>query len=307
MTRAHTSIFGDLGVALVTPFTSDGEHVDHDALARLTEHLVAQGHTLLVANGTTGETPTTTDEEKHAIVHTVRQVAGNDVRVITGAGTNNTRHSVALAREVKERGEADGLLLATPYYNKPSQQGLIEHTLAIADTTDLPIMLYDIPGRSGIEIKFDTSVTLAQHPNIAALKEAKSDLHEGSQLIAATSLDLYSGEDALNLPWLAVGAVGVVSVTSHVTGALDRVQIDAVRAGDLELARRVHHARAPFVDAIMNQIPGAVAAKEALVEMGVLPHARVRGPLSAAPTGARERIRDVVGTLPEVHERFHIQ
>ncbi len=308
MTRAgeNRTLFGDLGVAIVTPFTQDGEHVDHDALAHLTRTLVDQGHNLLVANGTTGESPTTSDEEKHAVVRTVREAAGDGITVLAGAGTNDTRHSLALARDTKENGHADGLLLATPYYNKPTQRGLIEHTLAIAEATDLPIMLYDIPGRSGIPIEYESAVELAQHPNIVALKEAKADLHEGSKLIANTGLALYSGEDALNLPWLAVGAAGFVSVVSHVTGPLDRAQLDAVKAGDLDRARRIHAARTPFVDALMNQAPGTMATKAALAMQGVLPHARTRGPLGDVPSEAHTLIREVLDTLPGVLESFGI-
>lgn len=306
MTRASdtTPLFGTLGVAIVTPYTEDLERVDHDALARLTRHLVDAGHDLIVTNGTTGESPTTTDEEKHEVVKTVREAAGPDVRVLAAAGTNDTRHSLKLAREAANNGHADGLLLVTPYYNKPTQRGLIEHTLAIVNETDLPAMLYDIPGRAGIPIEYASAVELAEHPRIVALKEAKSNIHEGSALIAATDLDVYSGEDALNLPWLAVGAVGVVSVTSHVTGRLDRLQIDAVRRGDLDLAQRIHLARIPFVNAIMNQGPGTMAVKYALAQQGILPHARSRGPLGTVSEDAAAVIRAALATLEPLLDSF---
>lgn len=308
MTRARDSRvqFGDLGVAIVTPFTEDLERVDRDALATLTQHLVAQGHRLIVANGTTGESPTTSDEEKHEVVRTVREAAGEGVTILAGAGTNDTRHSLKLAREIKENGDADGLLLVTPYYNKPTQRGLIDHTLAIAEATDLPIMLYDIPGRAGIPIEYASAVEMSQHPRIVALKDAKANIHEGSKLIADTTLDLYSGEDALNLPWLAVGAAGIVSVASHVTGPLDRAMLDAVHAGDFERAQSIHLARTPFVDAIMNQIPGTMASKYALAHQGLLPHFHTRGPLGDAPREAQARIVEVLDTLERVCEDLGI-
>lgn len=304
LARESTARFGSLGVAIVTPWTTDLETVDRDALASLARHLVDQGHDLLVANGTTGESPTTSDEEKHLVVKTIREAVGPDITILAGAGTNDTRHSLKLAREIKDNGDADGLLLVTPYYNKPTQRGLIDHTVAIADATDLPVMLYDIPGRAGIPIEFATAVELSQHPNIVALKEAKSNLHEGAKLMAHTDLDIYSGEDALNFPWLALGATGVVSVTSHVTGRLDRLQIDAVKAGDFARAQDIHHARAPFVDAIMSLAPGAMAAKAALVEQGVLPHAKSRGPLGEVDDRTLQAIRDLLATLESTIEKF---
>ncbi len=297
-------VFGRLGVAIVTPFTEDLEAVDHDALAALARHLVEEGHDLLVANGTTGESPTTSDEEKLAILATLRETVGREVTILAGAGSNDTRHSVALARAVEESGNADGLLLVTPYYSKPTQRGLINHTLEVVNAVELPAMLYDIPGRSGIPIEYESAVELSQHPNVVALKEAKGDMHEASKLIRDTSLDIYSGEDALNLPWLAIGAVGTVSVTSHLTGRLDRLMLDALDAGDLALAQKIHTSRVDFVDAIMNQGPGTMATKEALTHLGVLPHAGCRGPLGTVEPEVAARIHAAVDAYQGVLAQY---
>lgn len=297
-------VFGRLGAAIVTPFTDDLERVDHDALAVLARHLVDEGHDLLVANGTTGESPTTSDEEKLAILKTLREAVGHEATILAGAGSNDTRHSVSLARAIEEGGNADGLLLVTPYYSKPTQQGLITHTIEIVNAVDLPAMLYDIPGRSGIPIEYESAVELSQHPNIVALKEAKGDMHGASKLIRDTDLDLYSGEDALNLPWLAVGAVGTVSVTSHLTGRLDRLMLDALASGDLVLAQRIHASRVDFVDAIMNQGPGTMAVKEALTHLGVLPHAGCRGPLGTVESEVAARIHAAVDAYQGVLAQY---
>ena len=306
LASASSRALGSLGVAIVTPFTHDLERIDHDALARVSEHLVNCGHDLIVANGTTGESPTTTDEEKHEVVRTIRAAVGDRVRILAGVGSNDTRHSCALARETAERGDADGLLLVTPYYNKPTQRGFIEHTLAVAEQTELPIMLYDIPGRAGIAVSLETAQELAQHPRIVALKEAKGDLHEGSTLISRTSLELYSGDDALNFAWLALGAVGVVSVSSHVTGRIDAAMIQAVQHGQWDRAQALHHARIPFVDAIMNQVPGTMAVKAALAHMGILPHARTRGPLSEVDEVTMQRISSALDSLDSVLDTHEI-
>lgn len=301
---AKSPRLGTLGVAIVTPFTDDLEHVDHEALANLTRYLVDLGHDLIVANGTTGESATTSDEEKHAIVKTIREAAGNDITILAGVGTNDTRHSLKLARETKEHGHADGLLVVTPYYSKPTQQGVIDHMTAIADATDLPIMLYDIPGRAGIALGYETIIELSKHRNIVALKEAKGDMHGATKIARDTKLDLYSGEDALNLPWLSVGAVGFVSVTSHITGRLDRLMLDAVQRGDFTTARRIHVARACFVDSIMNQGPGVMSAKAALAHLGVLPNAKCRAPLGEVEPEIAARVRSNVDALKATVAQF---
>lgn len=269
--------FGAVGIAMVTPFTADGEGLDLDAAQGLAALLVAEGTDTLVLNGTTGESPTTDDDEKCALVSAVREAVGPEVRIVAGVGSNDTRHSVALARRSAALG-VDGLLVVTPYYSKPSQAGVIAHTTAIADSTDLPVMLYDIPGRSGIPLALETILRLAENPRILAVKDAKGDLQQASRVMAQTDLTYYSGEDALNLPWLSIGAAGIVSVVSQIAGDLEKEMIEAVDRSDLGAALEAHRRLVPVVEAIMGRMPGAVAAKTALHLQGVLPHAAMRGP-----------------------------
>lgn len=190
--------FGRVLTAMVTPFTADGA-LDLDGAQRLATHLVDAGNDGLVVNGTTGESPTTSDAEKNDLVRAVREAVGDRAHVIAGVGTNDTRHSLELARAAEQAG-AHGLLAVTPYYNKPPQEGLLRHFTAIADSTELPVMLYDIPGRSGVPINTETIVRLAEHPRIVANKDAKGDLGRASWAIARSGLAWYSGDDMLNLP-----------------------------------------------------------------------------------------------------------
>lgn len=273
--------FGVVGTAMVTPLTADGSAVDADAVVALAHHLVDHGNDMIVVGGTTGESPTVSDEEKLEVLSLVVREVGERATIVSGVGTNDTRHSIALARAHAEAG-ADGLLLVTPYYSKPSQAGVIAHSTAVADATDLPVMLYDIPGRSGIPLATDTLLRLAEHPRILAVKDAKGDFEQATHVMRQTKLAYYSGEDALNYLWLALGASGMVSVVGHVAGDMERKLVEAVDAHDLDAARAVHHDLAPIVDAIMNHMPGVVAAKAALALRGVLPHATVRLPLVPA-------------------------
>lgn len=275
--------FGTVGTAMATPFTPDGESLDLDAAARLATHLVDHGNDMLVVGGTTGEAPTTSDEEKAQLLRVVCETVGDRATIISGVGTNDTRHSIALARRHAELG-ADGLLLVTPYYSKPTQEGVIAHTRAVADATDLPVMLYDIPGRTATALETDTLLRLAEHPRIRAVKDAKGDLAQSTRIMAETDVAYYSGEDALNFVWLALGAAGMVSVVGHAAGDLERELVRAMDAGDLAAARAIHHRLAPLVEAIMTRMPGVVAAKQALALQGVLPHAAVRRPLTAPST-----------------------
>lgn len=285
--------FGAVGIAMVTPFTPDAESLDLDAAAALAVELVADGTDMLVLGGTTGESPTTTDEEKIALIHAVRQAVGPDVTLVAGVGSNDTRHSVALARATA-REDVDGLLVVTPYYSKPSPAGIIAHTQAIADATELPIMLYDIPGRSGVALGYDTIMTLAEHPRIAALKDAKGDLQQAALVMSGSDLVYYSGEDALNLPWLALGAAGIVSVVGHAAPALEAQLVAAHDRGDQAAALAISRRLAPVVEAIMGIIPGVVAAKTALHLQGRLPHAAVRGPQAPATPEQVRAIADVL-------------
>ncbi len=269
--------FGTLLTAMVTPFTAAGE-LDLDAARALARKLVDDGCDGLVVTGTTGETSTLTDEENVAMFKAVVEEVGDRAAVVAGSGTNDTRHSINLSRMAKEVG-VDGLLLVTPYYNKPSQAGIQAHFEAIADAVDLPVMLYDIPGRSVKPIETETIVALSKHPNIVALKDAKGDLMETTKVIAQTDLDIYSGEDGLTLPLLAIGAIGLVSVTAHIAAPQYRTMIDAVANGDLATARKAHADIDPLQRAVMSHLQGAVASKTILQRQGVLPTAHVRLPL----------------------------
>ncbi|CAM5268657.1 4-hydroxy-tetrahydrodipicolinate synthase [Streptomyces violaceorubidus] len=235
--------FGRVLTAMVTPFTADGA-LDLDGAQRLATHLVDAGNDGLIVNGTTGESPTTSDAEKADLVRAVLEAVGDRAHVVAGVGTNNTQHSIELARAA-ERVGAHGLLLVTPYYNKPPQEGLYQHFTAIADASRLPVMLYDIPGRSGVPINAETLVRLAEHPRIVANKDAKGDLGRASWAIARSGLAWYSGDDMLNLPLLSVGAVGFVSVVGHVVTPELRAMVDAHVAGDVQKALEIHQKLLP--------------------------------------------------------------
>ena len=269
--------FGRVLTAMVTPMTTDGS-LDEDALAALATHLVDRGSDGLVVSGTTGESPTTTDEEKERIIRTVVEAVGDRAHIVAGVGTYDTAHTVELARQAEKAG-AQGLLVVTPYYNKPPQAGLLNHFTHVADATSLPVMLYDIPGRSGVPILTDTLQRLAQHERIVAVKDAKGDLYETSRVLATTDLAYYCGEDAINLPMLALGAVGVVSVVSHACAESYAAMVRAVDAGDLDEARRLNAAVLPAVRGIMTRTQGAIMAKAALQLLGVLSNRTTRPPL----------------------------
>ncbi len=251
---------------MVTPFTPDGA-LDLDATAALAVSLVKQGCDGLVVCGTTGESPTTTDAEQNEVLRAVLSAVGPDVGVIAGVGTNDTAHTIELARAAAESG-AHGLLVVTPYYSRPSQEGLVAHFGAVASATDLPVMLYDIPARSIVPIENDTMLRLAEHPNILAVKDAKGDLRGGAEVISQTELAYYSGDDPLNLPWLSVGAVGFVSVISHVMAGPLRQMLDAYESGDVVRARQLNAQTLPLVR-IMSQLGGVSFSKAALRVTGV--------------------------------------
>jgi 4-hydroxy-tetrahydrodipicolinate synthase len=256
-----TAQLGTVLTAMVTPFKPDGS-LDIDTAARLATRLVDAGCDGLVLSGTTGESPTTTDGEKLTLLRAVLEAVGDRARVIAGAGTYDTAHSIELARACAGEG-AHGLLVVTPYYSRPPQSGLIEHFTAIADATALPVVLYDIPPRSAIPIEWDTIRTLSSHPNIVAIKDAKGDLHGGGQIIAETGLAYYSGDDALNLPWLAVGAVGFISVWGHMAASQLRDMLSAFNSGDIATARKINVALGPLA-AAQSRLGGVTLAKEGL-------------------------------------------
>ncbi|CAL9539249.1 MULTISPECIES: 4-hydroxy-tetrahydrodipicolinate synthase [Streptomyces] len=267
--------FGRVLTAMVTPFTADGD-LDLDGAQQLAAHLVDAGNDGIVVNGTTGESPTTSDAEKAQLVRAVVEAVGDRAHVVAGAGTNDTRHSLELARAA-ERAGAHGLLAVTPYYSKPPQEGLYRHFTAIADATGLPVMLYDIPGRSGVPINTETIVRLAEHPRIVANKDAKGDLGRASWAIATSGLAWYSGDDMLNLPLLSVGAVGFVSVVGHVVAPELRALLDAHLSGDVTKATEIHQKLLPVFTG-MFRTQGVITTKAALALQG-LPAGPLRMPL----------------------------
>ncbi|GGW88477.1 4-hydroxy-tetrahydrodipicolinate synthase 2 [Streptomyces noursei] len=282
--------FGRVLTAMVTPFTADGA-LDLDGAQRLAAHLVDAGNDGLVVNGTTGESPTTSDAEKAQLVRAVVEAVGDRAFVVAGAGTNDTRHSLELARAAQDAG-AHGLLAVTPYYSKPPQEGLLRHFTAIADATDLPVMLYDIPGRSGVPINTETMVRLAEHPRIVANKDAKGDLGRASWAIARSGLAWYSGDDMLNLPLLSVGAVGFVSVVGHVVTPELRALLDAHLTGDVTKATEIHQKLLPVFTG-MFRTQGVITTKAALDLQG-LPAGPLRLPLvELSPEETEQLKRDL--------------
>jgi 4-hydroxy-tetrahydrodipicolinate synthase len=273
--------FGRLLTAMVTPFKDDLS-IDWAGVEKLAAHLQSTGHDGIAVNGTTGEAPTTSDDEKIEIIKVVRNATGGKLKIIAGAGNNETSHSVEQAKLAAAAG-ADGLLVVTPYYNKPPQAGIEAHFRAMADATDVPVMLYDIPGRTGVPIEPDTICRLAEHKNIVALKDAKGDVASTSWVIKRSGIPVYSGDDILNLPLLSVGAVGFVSVCGHTVGSRLREMLDAWFSGKSELALEIHQELLPvFTGTFRTQ--GAILTKAALNLMG-LPGGKVRLPLvDASPT-----------------------
>ncbi|WP_328338935.1 4-hydroxy-tetrahydrodipicolinate synthase [Micromonospora sp. NBC_00421] len=284
MTHDHPAVpdrgvsrpFGRLLTALATPFTADGS-LDLDGAARLATYLVdEQGNDALVVNGTTGESPTTTDAEKESLLRVVVEAIGDRAQVVAGVGTNDTRHTIELAAAAEKAG-VHGLLVVTPYYNKPPQRGLERHFTAVADGTGLPIMLYDVPHRAALAIETETLVRLAAHERIVAVKDAKGDLTATSWVTSRTDLAFYSGEDSLTLPTLAVGGVGLVGTSTHFTGALAKRMIEAYDAGDSGAALTLHRRLLPLFTGIFRS-PGTILVKAGLNAMG-LPAGPVRPPL----------------------------
>ncbi|MGA5823418.1 4-hydroxy-tetrahydrodipicolinate synthase [Kitasatospora sp. NPDC094028] len=270
--------FGRVLTAMVTPFTADGG-LDLDGAQRLATHLVDSGNDGLVVNGTTGESPTTSDAEKAQLVRAVVEAVGDRAHVVAGVGTNDTHHSVELARQAEAAG-AHGLLVVTPYYNKPPQEGLYRHFTQVADATGLPVMAYDIPGRSGVALSHETLVRLGEHPRIVANKDAKGDLGAAAWAIARSDLAWYSGDDILNLPLLSVGAVGVVSVVGHVVAGELKTMIEAYLAGDVVKATTIHQGLLPVFSG-MFRTQGVILTKAAL-ELQGLPAGPLRLPLVGA-------------------------
>ncbi|MCW3813416.1 4-hydroxy-tetrahydrodipicolinate synthase [Micromonospora sp. DR5-3] len=286
--RGASRPFGRLLTAMVTPFTADGS-LDLDGAVRLAQHLVdEQGNDALVLNGTTGESPTTTDAEKESLIRAVVEAVGDRARIVAGVGTNDTRHTIELAVQAEKAG-AHGLLVVTPYYNKPPQSGLLRHFTAVADATGLPIMLYDIPHRAGTAIATDTLLKLAEHGRIVAVKDAKGDLSATSEVLSRSDLAFYCGEDSLTLPALAVGAVGVVGTSTHFTGVPTKQMIEAYEAGDVNTALALHRRLLPLFTGVFRT-QGVILVKAGLAAKG-LPAGPVRPPLVDATAAELAQLR----------------
>lgn len=280
--------FGRLLTAMATPFTAAGD-LDCDGAAVLADHLVKAGCTGLVISGTTGEAPTTTDEEKDRLLAAVLGAVGERAQIIAGIGTNDTRHSLELAQRAAKAG-AHGLLAVTPYYSRPPQAGLLAHFRQLADAVDLPLMIYDIPVRAGVELEAETLVRLAEHPRIVAVKDAKSSVTSTSWVRARSDLAVYSGDDINTLPWLALGGVGVIGVTTHVAAARMGAMISAFDGGDVQAATEIHLSLMPaFRGLFRNQ--AVILAKAALTMLG-LPAGPVRLPLVDATSAERALLRE---------------
>src|SRR3954470_2571185 len=267
--------FGRVLTAMVTPFTADGA-LDLDGAQRLATHLVDAGNDGLVINAPPARPPPTGDAEKSDLVRAVLEAVGDRAHVVAGVGTNDTHHSIELARAAEKVG-AHGLLIVTPYYNKPPQEGLYRHFKAVADAAELPVMLYDIPGRSGVPISTETLVRLAEHPRIVANKDAKGDLGRASWAIARSGLAWYSGDDMLNLPLLSVGAVGFVSVVGHLVSPELRAMLEAHLQGDVAKATEIHQKLLPVYTG-MFRTQGVMTTKAALALQG-LPAGPLRAPM----------------------------
>ncbi len=290
--------FGQVLIAMVTPMTKDGE-VDWPAVESLMDYLISHGADGLVVTGTTGETSTLTDAEKIQLVTTGKSVSAGRARIITGGGSNETAHAIELYK-ASEKAGADGVMVVTPYYNKPTQAGVLTHFRMIADATDLPMIMYDIPGRSGIQITYDTILRAAKHPNIVAVKDAKGDLSEVSRVMNQTDLMYFAGDDANALPTLAIGGTGLIGVTANIAPEPYRTMINAVNAGDLATATAQHKLLEPLVRATMTHVPGTVAAKYVLHGLGRISSPRVRLPLVGPEESEAAEIENDISLVHDV-------
>ncbi|MET8949304.1 4-hydroxy-tetrahydrodipicolinate synthase [Streptomyces sp. NPDC004393] len=287
--------FGRALCAMVTPFTEKGA-LDLDGARRLADRLVSEGCDGLVLNGTTGESPTTTDAEKSALIGAVREAVGDRASLVAGVGTFDTRHTVELALAAEKAG-ADGLLVVSPYYSKPPQDALAWHFREVADASGLPLALYDIPGRTGTRIEPDTMLRLAEHPRIVAVKDCSYDFLGIQKVISRTDLAYYAGCDEHNLALYAVGGAGFVSTVANVAPRRMRSVLDAFDAGDTAEAARLQHRALPLIEAMMAAgLPGSVTAKALLGALG-LPAGPVRAPLRPADREATEDLLTVYERL----------
>jgi 4-hydroxy-tetrahydrodipicolinate synthase len=290
--------FGQVLVALVTPMTADGE-VDWDATERLMDDVITSGADGIVVTGTTGETSTLTDPEKLKLVEVGKNVASGRAKIITGGGSNETAHAIDLYKKSEKAG-ADGIMVVTPYYNKPTQAGILTHFRLIADSTDLPVIAYDIPGRTGVPIKYETFLRLAKHPNIVAVKDAKGDFSEVSRVMNQTDLIYFSGDDANALPALSIGASGLIGVTANIAAGPYRTIVDAVNRGDLTTATEQHKKLETLVRAVMTHVPGTVSTKYILHGLGRISSPRVRLPLVGPEEWEAAIIEDELDLVKDV-------
>ena len=299
MSEKHKDLFGQVLVALVTPMTTDGE-VDWAATEKHLDYVISNGADGVVVTGTTGETSTLTDAEKLQLVKVGKSVSAGRAKIITGGGSNETAHAIQLYKASEAAG-ADGVMIVTPYYNKPTQAGVLTHFRMIADATDLPVILYDIPGRTGIPIQFETILRAAKHPNIMAIKDAKGDFAQVSRVLNETDLFYFSGDDSNILPHIAIGATGLIGVTANIAPKAYRDLVDATNRNDFDSALQVHTALEPLVRAAMTHVPGTVASKYILNGLGLIDSPRVRLPLVGPEESEAARIEadiDKVGTVP---------
>jgi 4-hydroxy-tetrahydrodipicolinate synthase len=277
---------------------SEGE-VDWAATEKHIDYVISNGADGVVVTGTTGETSTLTDAEKLKLVEVGKSVSGGRAKIITGGGSNETAHAMQLYK-ASEKAGADGVMIVTPYYNKPTQAGVLTHFRLIADSTDLPVILYDIPGRAGIPIAYETILRAAKHPNVVAIKDAKGDLAQASRVMNETGLLYFSGDDSNIMPHMAIGATGLIGVTANISPAAYREMIDATNRNDYHHALKVHNSLEPLVRAAMTHVPGTVAAKYILHGLGLIGSPRVRLPLVGPEEAEAARIEqdiDKVGPI----------
>ena len=288
-TPSATKPFGTVLTAMVTPFTPDLE-VDYAAAQQLAHDLVDLGNDGLIVNGTTGEAPTTWPKEKAKLVRAVVEAVGDRAFVVAGVGNNDTRDTVEHAVDAAREG-AHGLLVVCPYYSKPTQQGVVAHYRAVADATDLGVITYDIPGRSGIQITHESFLALAEHPRIVANKDAKGDLWAAQRVMHATGLPWYSGDDPLNLPLMSVGATGCISVTGHIVADRIKAMFAAYAAGDVARARELNLALVPVTQGVMGRLGGAIMTKAALDLLGRVGGGAMRLPMVPADDATRAQLK----------------
>jgi 4-hydroxy-tetrahydrodipicolinate synthase len=289
--------FGRVITAMVTPFDEDLK-VDYKALEKLIEHLISTGTDTLLVTGTTGESPTLSDEEKLKLFKASKEIAGKQAKIMAGTGSNSTEHSIKLSVEAEKLG-VDGLLLVAPYYNKPTQAGLYKHFSMIAEAVDIPAVIYNVPGRTAVNIEPETLAKLAEIKNITAVKDAAGNLDITSKTrVLAPKLDIYSGDDSLTLPMLAVGGKGVISVASHVAGKEIKQMIESFESGDTKKAMELHLKLFPLFKTLFV-ITNPIPVKEALNMMGINVGG-FRPPLTPADDNVKESIKKVLMELNKI-------